>query len=218
MYQKEKKHDKVKDGQKEDLSQYRESEYFSAPPKPTKAKMWPKFLGVAALFSLFAGGFFFKSLNPDFLNRAPASVGSKHAKEISLTKAEVNEALTAEVIQKLKNKEPVEMFSETSPELLAKLLNGNAKIYAVKVFDTAAEDGDVVELSINDYKLSTVYLSHLGNTVYVPLEMNQGQDFKITAIKDGRGGVTMGAQTSQGQAVTRVMSPGEQEVFKINFK
>lgn len=96
--------------------------------------------------------------------------------------------------------------------------DGRMSLFTLHMIDFVDEDGDVVDVSINGMTMGQVILSHAGATMTVPLTPGIEQSFGVTAVQDGGGGVTFGAQSSAGQMVTRVMGVGESEVWTLTFK
>jgi len=95
------------------------------------------------------------------------------------------------------------------PSYMKKKINDeDLKVYSITLFDDCAEDGDVVRVSVNNLNLGDVLLTNAGSTIYVPLSSGYNR-LTVTGVKDGRGGITVTFQTSQGLFYSKVMQPGE---------
>ena len=91
-------------------------------------------------------------------------------------------------------------------------------IFSMRLVDDVVEDGDVVLISIDGVPMSYLSLSHAGATLDIPLKKGESHQIKITAVRDGTGGVTLGLQTSAGTIVSRNMAVGESDSWTVEFK
>ncbi len=98
------------------------------------------------------------------------------------------------------------------------LVDGSVSLFTFRLIDFVAEDGDVVDIAVDGAVLARVTLSHSGAVLTLPLKPGQQHALTVTAVFDGGGGVTFGAQSSAGEIRTRVMSVGESDTRTIGFK
>jgi len=91
-------------------------------------------------------------------------------------------------------------------------------IFSMRLIDDVAEDGDVVMISIDGVPMSYLSLSHAGAGLEIPLKKGESHQIKVTAIRDGTGGITLGLQTSAGTIVSRNMAPGETDTWTVDYK
>lgn len=145
------------------------------------------------------------------------SVVAQKERVLTISKVDVNEKLTTEVRQKLDQGIIPEELKESSPEVIEKIKNKEMSMYTLRVIDTAVNDGDVVGVSVNNLAIGQIALTNEGAEIQVPLVNNQEQVLKINAVRDGGGGVTFGAQSSTGKAMTRVMNVGDVDTWRIVF-
>lgn len=96
-----------------------------------------------------------------------------------------------------------------TPGQAADLRSGNAKLFQVFLYDSCAEDGDVVEVLINGVPFATVPIMHAGATLSVPVTSGAPTDVSIRGVYDGGGGITVACKTSQGEFFMRSMRAGE---------
>jgi hypothetical protein len=87
-----------------------------------------------------------------------------------------------------------------------KLADGSVRLAAVTVWDTMAEDGDMVELTAAGFS-QRVTIMHKPATFFLPL--NPGGSVVITAVRDGGGGVTLGVSTITGKLALPVLAVGQ---------
>lgn len=91
-------------------------------------------------------------------------------------------------------------------------------IFSMRLIDDVAQDGDVVQISIDGVPMSYLSLTHAGATLEIPLKKGQSHRITVTAVRDGTGGVTLGLQTSAGMILSRNMAVGESDSWTIDYK
>jgi len=87
-----------------------------------------------------------------------------------------------------------------------KLADGTVRLAAVTVWDTMAEDGDMVELNAAGFS-QRVTIMHKPVTFFLPL--NPGGSVNIKAVYDGGGGVTLGVSTITGKLALPILAVGQ---------
>ena len=108
--------------------------------------------------------------------------------------------------------DPIPGVSNASPQFIEAVKRGDVTFYALRVYDTCAEDGDVVRLQIPiGAEVGPIPLTIAGTVISVPVVKGEPAEVNLIAVKDGVGGVTMGAQSSGGVWFSSVMQPGESE-------
>lgn len=95
---------------------------------------------------------------------------------------------------------------------------GEYAIFSLKLMDFADMDGDIIGVSVDGVPMGQFMLTHGGATLDIPLKQGRRQVVRITAIRDGVGGITLGVQSSLGQTQTRVMTPGEFEEWVVDYR
>ncbi|MDD5301670.1 MAG: hypothetical protein PHS14_01065 [Elusimicrobia bacterium] len=91
-------------------------------------------------------------------------------------------------------------------------------IFSMRLIDDCAEDGDVVQISVDGVPMSYLSLSHAGATLEIPLKKGESHRITVTAVRDGDGGVTLGLQTSAGTILSRNMAVGESDTWTVDYK
>ncbi|MDP3543960.1 MAG: hypothetical protein Q8T11_15960 [Elusimicrobiota bacterium] len=91
-------------------------------------------------------------------------------------------------------------------------------IFSMRLIDDVAQDGDVVQISIDGVPMSFLSLTHAGATLEIPLKKGESHRITVTAVRDGTGGVTLGLQTSAGMILSRNMAVGESDSWTIDYK
>jgi hypothetical protein len=112
--------------------------------------------------------------------------------------------------------DPIPGVTNPSPAFLDAVKKGDVTFYAVRAYDTCAEDGDVVTLRLPiGADIGPIPLTIAGTTVSIPVVAGQPATVSVIAIKDGVGGVTVGVQTSGGVWFSKVMAVGESETMGL---
>jgi hypothetical protein len=112
--------------------------------------------------------------------------------------------------------EPIPGVSNPSPAFLEAVKRGDVTFYAVRAYDTCAEDGDVVTLKLPiGADIGPIPLTIAGTVVSVPVVAGQPAQLTVLAVKDGVGGVTLGVQTSGGVWFSQVMPVGGTETMPL---
>lgn len=88
------------------------------------------------------------------------------------------------------------------------VVDGDADFLHLYMFDSCDEDGDVVEILINNEPFAVVPITHAGATLSVPVTVLPTA-IALRGIRDGEGGITVAFRTSQGHFFCRAMSVGE---------
>ncbi len=107
---------------------------------------------------------------------------------------------------------PAELHG-ASDEILNAFKNEEMELYRVSVSDFLDEDGDMIQVDINNIPYKRISLVHDEQSIPMPVYKNKPQTIKITALKDGKGGVTVGLRTHQGEIQTNVLEVGKSQVF-----
>lgn len=90
--------------------------------------------------------------------------------------------------------------------LKQKLADSPVRIGAVTLWDTVDEDGDQVTVSAAGFT-QTLTILHKPETFFVPYL--PGGTLRISGVRDGGGGITLGAQTSLGRLPLPYLSVGQ---------
>ncbi|MBI5882220.1 MAG: hypothetical protein HZB91_03850 [Elusimicrobia bacterium] len=145
---------------------------------------------------------------------APASV----AQVLAVGRAEFDRAATEAAREALKRGDIPPVLAQASPELRREVAEARMDLFSIRLVDSAAEDGDVVVVSVDGKTLGRVNLSNAGAVLTLPLKPGASTSLKVLAEKDGGGGVTFGAVTSQGQVMSKVMSVGESQDWTVEAR
>lgn len=108
--------------------------------------------------------------------------------------------------------------SALTPQGMAAVRSDGYSMFQMQLIDDCAEDGDVVQISVDGVPVSFLSLSHAGATLEIPLKKGESHTITVTATRDGGGGVTLGLRTSIGDVISRNMQVGESETWTIGFK
>lgn len=133
---------------------------------------------------------------------------------LALAKASTDPLQMAQVIQ-AQQQSNVQISPDTGPQIAAKVNSGQTKFYDVQVWDTCAEDGDIVDVIVDGAVFATVTLMHSPTKVSIPC--GPGTTVSIGARIDGGGGVTLGAKTSAGQYFTPILYPGDTLPLSLTY-
>lgn len=142
----------------------------------------------------------------------------QNRKTMAVADADINQELTAQARAELQKGATPSVLLPFSEKLRQEILNGESALYMLRIYDSADDDGDEVDLFIDGAYFAHLVLSNAGNTLTIPLNKHQTTTVRIVASRDGQGGVTMGAYSSLGETRTRVMSVGESEEWQISYR
>lgn len=182
----------------------------------TSRKPW---LVAAAALLLAGGAFKFMFAPPSAPPSTPAGVVDvKSEKIFPVAPADLDRAKTQAAVSQLKaGKIPPEL--ERAPQSVRDAVrDGRMSLFTVRLMDFVAEDGDIVDVYVDGQPVGQLQLSNTGNVLSIPLTPGKQHSFGVTAVHDGGGGVTFGAQSSAGEMTTRIMGVGESETWTITFR
>ena len=112
--------------------------------------------------------------------------------------------------------DPIPGISNPSPEFVQSLKDGKVSFYAVRLYDTCVEDGDVVTLRLGSgVDIGPVPLTNAGTTITVPVVSGQPPQVTVIGVKDGTGGITVGVQTSGGMWYSGIIPEGGTETMPL---
>lgn len=109
---------------------------------------------------------------------------------------------------------PPEPEPQISDGLRQEILRGDAEFFHIYLYDSCAEDGDVVDVLLNGQPFCRVPITHAGATLSVPMS-GSPVAVAIRGVHDGGGGITVACRTSQGDSFTRAMQPGEVQLLGV---
>lgn len=100
---------------------------------------------------------------------------------------------------------------EISPDsdLASAIAERKKEFFEIQLFDCCDEDGDVVEILVNEESFATVPITHEGMTLSVPLQPGNNT-LTLRGVADGRGGITVSFRTSRGHYYCRSMRVGQE--------
>lgn len=105
-----------------------------------------------------------------------------------------------------------------APEaIVEKIKSGEMKYYSFQIFDSADEDGDIVEILVDGQSIGYIDMSNSGLTVSLPLEEGKSHTLTVRGIRDGYGGITFGAQLMTSKAVFDWFNPGDIRIIDLRF-
>ncbi|SPF31833.1 exported hypothetical protein [Candidatus Sulfopaludibacter sp. SbA4] len=134
----------------------------------------------------------------------------------ALSTKDIDSSLTARAKEAAMRGEPIPGVTNPSLAFLEAVKKGDVTFYAVRAYDTCAEDGDVVTLRLPlGADIGPIPLTIAGTVVSVPVVTGQPAQLTVIAVKDGVGGVTLGVQTSGGVWFSQVMPVGGTETMAL---
>lgn len=129
---------------------------------------------------------------------------------------DIDRALTDRVREAARRGDPIPGVTNPSPAFIEAAKRGEVTFYAVRAYDTCAEDGDVVTLRLPvGGEIGPIPLTIAGTTVSIPVVAGTPAQLTVVAVKDGVGGVTLGVQTSGGVWFSQVMPVGGTETMPL---
>lgn len=129
---------------------------------------------------------------------------------------DIDHARTNAARQAAERGDPIPGVTNPSQAFLDAVKKGDVTFYAVRAYDTCAEDGDVVTLRLPiGADIGPIPLTIPGTTVSIPVVAGQPASVTVVAVQDGVGGVTVGIQTSGGVWFSQVMAVGGTETMPL---
>lgn len=95
-----------------------------------------------------------------------------------------------------------------APQEAKKLQDNDVGFFGVFLRDDMAEDGDVVGITVNGQYIADIPLTNAGTRIMIPL-MPGNNVMRVTGKVDGGGGITLAMTTSNGIAMSPIMTPGQ---------
>jgi hypothetical protein len=204
---------------KQGTSQEQGLAYFSLPSspptearRPGKLKRWIAgamflaLLGYIGSLQLHQGA----EHGPKRTELAAASV----AVSAQLADADLDQELTTKTREQLRNNVVPDFIKGSDTRLQEAVLSGERDLYRLKLLDTAAEDGDLVEVTIDGMPMGIVSLQNNGNELILPIRKGSTK-MQVKGVRDGGGGITFGFRTSDGRVYSRSMDTGQVEQWAI---
>lgn len=108
--------------------------------------------------------------------------------------------------------------SALTPQGQAAVRSDGYSIFSMQLIDDVAQDGDVVQISVDGVPVSFLSLTHAGAVLDIPLKKGESHVIQVTAIRDGTGGITLGLRTSVGDVTSRNLAVGESDSWTVGFK
>ncbi len=100
-------------------------------------------------------------------------------------------------------------IAQMTPGMRSEMMHGDSKFYHVHLNDSCYNDGDVVEILVNEKPMFLVPINNAGATISIPVSTRSVTVVSVRGVYDGGGGITVACRTSRGEGFIRVMSPGE---------
>ncbi|HTS26632.1 MAG TPA: hypothetical protein VMH81_12220 [Bryobacteraceae bacterium] len=180
---------------------------------------------IVALGALLVGGWFWFKPAPVYTGpeeMAPHYTDNKNADPrvpAIFAAKDINHKLTDDARQAAQRGEPIPGITNPSPALIDAVKNGKVTFYAVRAYDTCAEDGDVVTLRLPiGGEIGPIPLTIAGTVVSIPVVEGQPAAVTVVGVRDGVGGITVGVQTSGGVWYSKVMAVGETENMALSIR
>ncbi len=199
------------------------------PPQTPKTSGTPSKLVVrllALVFLVLGGWYFFghSSRNAVALTEQESPMYEKQrlgpsAQPATLTAADVDRVRGDRAREAAVRGEMIPGLANPSPEFLQSLKDGKVNFYAVRLYDTCFEDGDVVTLRLSSgVEIGPVPLTNAGTTVTVPVVAGEAPQVTVIGIKDGTGGITVGVQTSGGMWYSGIIPEGGTQSMPLSVR
>ncbi len=135
---------------------------------------------------------------------------------IRVSSADLDVARAAQPDMPARASEIIADVSGASPELQAAIAAHSVQYVTVRVFDTCSEDGDVVSLSTDTgATFGPFTISNAGSTVSIPVVGGRAPRITLHALKDGNGGITVGATTSMGTWYSGILPEGGTQIVSM---
>jgi hypothetical protein len=138
---------------------------------------------------------------------------------IPLSQADFDAKATDQAVAAAREGRPIAGWTDASPQLRESIAKGDVKLYAIRAYDTCAEDGDWVTFTTESgARIGTFMLTNAGKTVFIPIVGGQVPLVTLTGDKDGVGGITVGVQSGGGLWYSGVLPPGGSQAIHLQMK
>ncbi|MDZ4780054.1 MAG: hypothetical protein SGJ19_07375 [Planctomycetia bacterium] len=144
-------------------------------------------------------------LDANAIRRFAESGSEMAATELLLSAQRIPEVKDTETDAPLERTEPV-----VNTKLAPLLKDERTSFYHVHLFDCCDEDGDVVEIIINNAPFAVVPITNQGATLTIPLQSGETSALALRGIRDGGGGITISVETSDGVYYCEAMEVGQE--------
>jgi hypothetical protein len=176
---------------------------------------WKKYAAIglllAAAFKIFGGG---QQTWKGAENEAPNYQRHLAAASlpINLSSADLDQKMIRQAVAAVRSGTIPAALKHLPPALLQKVADGEVKFYSMRLWDTCTEDGDQIAVRLsNGMQFGPFPLTHEGKTLSIPVLNNAPPHIRLTAVKDGVGGVTVGVTTSDGVWYSNVLPVGSHQ-------
>lgn len=151
---------------------------------------------------------------PAYAKHRDASAGTLARNDLHLSRSDADRGLTREVAAAAAGRGAIPGDFKLTRDGMKLAAQGKLTYFKVRLFDTCAEDGDIVSLSVGGVATSgPVTITHGGTIVSIPLPDGGAPAITLHAIHDGVGGVTVGAQCSDGTWYSDVLPEGASQII-----
>jgi len=114
---------------------------------------------------------------------------------------------------------PLPGITNPSPAFIESAKKGDVNFYVMRIYDSCAEDGDVVTLQLPEGgEIGPIPLTIAGTTISIPVVAGQPASVRIMGVKDGVGGITVGAESSGGTWFSQVLPVGGSEDMLLSVQ
>jgi hypothetical protein len=196
----------------------------TAPPPdrpPSSGSSSKLLVRLVVLVVLAAGGwYYFGQSRAGATSEEQSPMYQKHVAGASLTPARLSAAdIDRARGQAALRGEPIPFLSNPSAEFQQNVKDGKVEFYAVRLYDTCYEDGDVVTLRLSSgVEMGPVPLTNSGTTISIPVVAGEAPQVTVVGIKDGTGGITVGVQSSGGMWYSGVIPEGGTQSMPLTVR
>jgi hypothetical protein len=140
------------------------------------------------------------------------------AAPVRLTSTDIDAAATKAALEAARAGKPIPGLSSASPELVAAIAKGDVDFYAVRAWDTCAEDGDYISITSSDgARAGSAMIPNAGTTLWIPVVRGTVPQLQLLADRDGGGGVTVGIQTQGGAWYSGILPEGSMQPLPVSL-
>lgn len=170
---------------------------------------WKSLAAVATVAAVAVAGFMAFSSGPavDSVTEAEAQSRATAYSALLASPGLALELVATSDIEKAISSVPDSVTEEQREELRADVNEGRIKLAWITLWDTHAEDGDILRLESSSSFPIEVMALHTKTTIAIPYPADG--NVVVTGVKDGGGGITIAVESGAARIDWPTMAPGD---------
>ena len=153
---------------------------------------------------------------PQYQKHQDVTSGALASGAVAVSSGDIDRDLTRLAIGAARKGDRIPGQPDLPKPVIDRLKDGEVTFYKLHFFDTCAEDGDFISVTVNGTITYPAFMiTHAGTTVSIPVINGTKPQAVLNAVRDGQGGVTVGCRTQDGTWYSGVLPPGASQPIPI---